>query len=103
MNDKKKGSHCLMQLGPPNPLKECISQFLDTKVAIQRCHMELFDEKLTESTTFGDYNLVYFIRIVVYNKRQPCTVCHIKLWIIGPCYMQETRYLTIGNVMLGIQ
>ena len=34
-----------MQLGPPNPLEECISQFLDTKVASQRCHMELFNEE----------------------------------------------------------
>ena len=36
-----KGSHCLTQLGPPNPLEECMSQFSDTKVASQGCHIEL--------------------------------------------------------------
>ena len=60
-----------MQLGLTNPLEECMSQFSDTKVASQRCHMELFNEKLMESTTFGDYSLVHSIRIAVYNKKYP--------------------------------
>ena len=68
---------------------------LDTKVASQRCHMELFDEKLMESTTFGDHNLVHSIRIVACNKKYPCTVCYTKLWITGPCHMQETSHLTV--------
>ena len=48
-----KGSHCLTQIGPPNPFEECMSQFLDTKVESQRCYMELFDKKLMESTALG--------------------------------------------------
>ena len=24
-------------------------------------------------------------------------VCHMKLWITGPCYVQETSYLTVGK------
>ena len=63
-----------------------MSQFSDTKVASQRCHMELFGEKLMESTTFGDYSLVHSIIIAVCNKRYPCTVCHTKLWITGSCH-----------------
>ena len=55
--------------------------------------MELFDEKLTKSTTFGDHNLVQSIRIVVCNKRYPCIVCHLKLWITRPCHVQETSLL----------
>ena len=57
--------------------------------------MELFNEKPTESITFRDHNLVHSIRIVVCNKRYPCTVCHTKLWITGPCYVQEMSHLTI--------
>ena len=91
-----------MQLGPPNPLEKYMSQFYDTKVANQRCHMELIDEKLMESTTFGDHNLVHSIRIVVCNKKYPCIMCHTKLWTIGPCYAQETSHLTVGNIILSI-
>ena len=54
-----KISHSLMQLGGPNPLEECMSQFKDTKVASQRCHKEIFDKKLTKSTSLEDYNLVH--------------------------------------------
>ena len=89
-----------MKLGSPNPLEKCTSQFLDTKVASQSCHMELFDKKFMKSTTFGDHILVYPIRIAAYNKGYPCTVCHIKLWITGPCHVQETGHLTIENHML---
>ena len=92
-----------MQFSLPNPLEECMSQFLDTKVASQRCHMELFYEKLTESTILGDYNLVHSIRIAVYNKNYPCTICHIKLWITGLYHAQEMSYLTVGNIMQCIQ
>ena len=94
-----KGSHCLTQLGPLNPLEECISQFSDIKVASQRCHMELFNEKLTKSTTFGDHNLVHSIKIMLCNKMQPCTVCHTKLWITEPCHAQEMSHFTIRNII----
>ena len=57
--------------------------------------MELFDEKLMKSTTFGDHNLVYSIRIVACNKRYPYIVCHIKLWITRLCYAQEMSHLTV--------
>ena len=93
--DKK--SYCLIQLGPPNPLDEYMSQFSDTVVASQTCKMELFDKKLIESTIFGDHNLVHSIRIVVCNKRYPCMVCHIKLCITGPCDMQETSHFTVST------
>ena len=76
-----------MQLGPPNPLEKCMSQFSDTKVASQRCYMELFNKKLIESTTPGDHNFVHSIRIAVCSKRYPCMVCHTKLWITVPCYV----------------
>ena len=91
-----------MKLGLTNPLEECISQFSDTKVASQRCHMELFKEKLMESTTFGDYSLVHSIKIAVNNKKYRCTVCYTKLYITGPSHVQETSHFTIGNVMLRI-
>ena len=42
-----------MKLGPPNPLEECMSQFSDTKLGSQRCHMELCDEKLANSPLLG--------------------------------------------------
>ena len=51
-----------MQLGLPDPLEECMSQFKYTKVASQWCHIELFDEKLVKSITLGDYNLFHFIK-----------------------------------------
>ena len=54
-----------------------MSQCSDTKVASQRCYMHLFNEKLTESTAFGDHNLVHSIRTVACTKKYPCTVCHI--------------------------
>ena len=62
-------SYYIMQLGPPNPLEECTSQLLDTKVASQRCHMELIDLKFMKSTGLGEYNLVHSIKTVVYSKR----------------------------------
>ena len=40
-----KGSHCFIQLGPLNPLEECMSQFPETS---QGCHMELLNEKLVK-------------------------------------------------------
>ena len=91
-----------MHLGPPNPLEECMSQFLDTKLASQRWHMELFDEKLTKSTTFGDRSLVNSIGIEVCNKRYPCIVFHTKLWITEPCHVQKTSYLALTSIMLYI-
>ena len=75
-----------MQLGPLNPLEECISQFSDTKVASQRCHIELFGEKLTKCTALGENNLVTSIITAVHSKGYPCMVCYIKLWITGLCY-----------------
>ena len=62
-----KRSHFPVQFGQPNPLEEGMNQFSDTKVASQRCYIELFDEKLTKFTSFKDHNLVHSIRIVVYN------------------------------------
>ena len=53
------------------------------------CYMELFDEKLTEYTTFGNHSLVHYIRIVACNKRYPSTVCHTKLWITQLCYARN--------------
>ena len=84
MNRQK--SLCLMQLGAPNPLEECMSQFSDTNVARKRCHIELFNEKLPKFTTIVYHNLVYFIRIAASNKRYPCIVHNVKLWIIEPCH-----------------
>ena len=69
-----KESHYIMQFGPPNPLEKCMIQVLKTKIAIKRCHIELFDKKLMKYTTFGNYNLIYYIKIVSCNKRYPCTV-----------------------------
>ena len=97
-----KGSHCFTQLGPSNLLEEYMSQFLDTKVASQRYHMELFDKKLLETTAFEDHNLVYTIKIVSCNKRYPCMVCYKKLWITGPLYIQEISHLTIASINLYI-
>ena len=89
-----------MQLELPNPLEKYMSQFSDTKVASQRCQMELFNENLTVFNAFGAHNLVHSIKIVAYNKRYPCTVCHMKLWITGPCHAQKTSYLTVKNIIL---
>ena len=74
-----KGSYCLIQLGLTNPLEKCKTYFPDTKVASQRCHMELLKQKLTKLTTLGDHNLVQSIRIMVYNKKYPCMVYYAKL------------------------
>ena len=93
MNRQRKA---LSKLGLPNPLEKCMSQLPDTKVTSQRCHMELFVEKLMKSTTLGDHNLVHSIRIAVCNETNPCTVYHMKLWITGWCYVQETSYLTVS-------
>ena len=46
-----------------------MSQFLDTKVAYQICHMELFDEKIMKSTALGDHNLVQSIIIMAYKVK----------------------------------
>ena len=53
-----------MQLGLPDPLEEYVNQFLDTKVARQYYHMELFDKELIKPTALGDHNLVHSIKIV---------------------------------------
>ena len=66
-----KVSHYCTQLGPPNPLEECMSQFLDTKVASQMCYMKHFDDKFTKSTTFRNHNLVHSIRIAAINRKYP--------------------------------
>ena len=66
-----KESHCFMQLGPPDPLKECMSQFLDTKIASQWFYIVLFNRKLTKCTTLVDHNLAHSIRISVCNKGTP--------------------------------
>ena len=75
--------HCLTQLEAPNPLEECTSQLPNTKVASQRCHMELFNKNLTRSTTFGDHSLIHSISI---------SVCHKKLWITGPCTKKDLSH-----------
>ena len=99
----EKESHYRMQLGPPNPLVECITQSLDTKVARKRCHMELFDDKLTRSTSFGNQNLVHSIRIVVCKKRYSCAVYYIKLRITGPLYTKiEPFHCHIHHAMHSI-
>ena len=69
-----------------------MSQFSDTKVANQKCHMEHFDEKLMESSAFADHNLAHSIRILVCNKRYPHTVCYMKLWITGPNHVYIIVY-----------
>ena len=77
-----------MQLRPLNPLELCISQFLETEVASQRCHMELLGDKLKKYIIFKDHHLAHSIRIMAYNKKYPPTVCYMKLWITRLCYMQ---------------
>ena len=80
-----------------------MSQFPDTKVASQRCHMELFDDMLMKCTTFGNHNLAHFIRIVACNKRYLCMVCHIKIWITEASHVQKMSHLTVVNSMIHIQ
>ena len=64
--------------------------------------MELFNDKLTKSTIFGDHNLIHSIGNVVCNKRYHPMVYHTKLQITGPCYVQEISHLTVVHIMIRI-
>ena len=98
-----KWSYWLIQLRKLDPLKKCMSQFPDTKIASQGCDMELINEKTTKFTTFGDHNLVNSIRSIACNNKYPCKVYHIKLWITRLCYVQETVHCTVTSILLHVQ
>ena len=65
--------------------------------------MEFFNENLTKSTILRDGNLVHSIRIAVFNKVYRCMVCQTKLWLTGPCHLQETSHITAISIMLYIK